>query len=531
MNKTRLALALPFALATLAGMAATPASAQTVRWAAAGDALTMDPHAQNEGPTHVMNHQVYDSLVFRDQAMKLAPRLATSWKITDDPNVWEFKLREGVKYHNGNPFTADDVVFSILRAKHENSDMKGLLTSVVEVTKVDEHTVRMRTDGPNPLLPNNLTNLFIMDREWSEANKVTLPQNYKAGDETYAVRNTNGTGPFRLVKREPDVRTELERNEDYWGKGSYPMEVAKVVFTPVRSAATRVAALLSGEIDFLLDPPVQDLERLSAAKGIVVRSGPENRTIFFGMNQGATELRSSDVKGRNPFADKRVREAMNIAINREAVRRVVMRGQSVPAGIVAPPFIDGYDKAMDVVPAPDVARAKALLAEAGYPDGFAVTLSCPNDRYVNDEAICQAATGMFGQIGVKARLDARPKSIHFAELPKGELDLYMLGWGVPTMDSHYVFHYLYETRTDKGGSWNVTGYSSPRVDELTKAMNREIDLGKRAGMVAETWKTVQDDIVYLPIHHQMLNWAMKDDIDFPVQSENYPYFKLLKYRK
>ena len=199
MNKTRLALALPFALATLAGMAATPASAQTVRWAAAGDALTMDPHAQNEGPTHVMNHQVYDSLVFRDQAMKLAPRLATSWKITDDPNVWEFKLREGVKYHNGNPFTADDVVFSILRAKHENSDMKGLLTSVVEVTKVDEHTVRMRTDGPNPLLPNNLTNLFIMDREWSEANKVTLPQNYKAGDETFAVRNANGTGPFMLA--------------------------------------------------------------------------------------------------------------------------------------------------------------------------------------------------------------------------------------------------------------------------------------------------------------------------------------------
>ena len=227
----------------------------------------------------------------------------------------------------------------------------------------------------------------------------------------------------RLVKWREDVALEKRasfRDEDYWGKGSFPMEVSKVVFTPVRSAATRVAALLSGEVDFLLDPPVQDLERLSAAKGIVVRSGPENRTIFFGMNQGVPELRSSDVKGKNPFADKRVREAMNIAINREAVKRVVMRGQSVPAGIVAPPFIDGYDKALDVVPAPDVARAKALLAEAGYPNGFAVTLSCPNDRYVNDEAICQAVTGMFGQIGVKARLDARPKSIHFAELPKGD---------------------------------------------------------------------------------------------------------------
>lgn len=533
MKLPRLAATLPLALGACAVLAtfSTPVAAQTVRWAAAGDALTMDPHSQNEGPTHVMNHQVYDSLVFRDQDMKLAPRLATFWRITDDPSVWEFKLREGVKYHNGNPFTADDVVFSIMRAKHENSDMKGLLTSVVEVVKVDDHTVRMRTDGPNPLLPNNLTNLFIMDREWAEENKVTLPQNYKAGDETFAVRNANGTGPFRLAKREPDVRTELERNEDYWGKGTFPMEVSKVVFTPVRSAATRVAALLSGEVDFLLDPPVQDLERLSAAKGLVVRSGPENRTIFLGMQQALPELRSSDVKGKNPFADKRVREAMNIAINREAVKRVVMRGQSVPAGIVAPPFIDGYDKAMDVVPATDVARAKALLAEAGYPNGFSVTLACPNDRYVNDEAICQAVTGMFGQIGVRARLSAQPKSIHFAELPKGEYDLYMLGWGVPTMDSHYVFHYLFETKTDKGGSWNFTGYSKPRVDELISAMTREVDPGTRAGMVAEVWKTVQDDVVYLPIHHQMLNWAMKDNIDFPVQSENYPYFKLLKFKK
>ena len=522
MNLTRMATLLAFS-STLALSASV--SAETLRWSSAGDSLTLDPHSQNEGPTHAMSHQIYDSLVYRNQEMKLTPRLALEWKLTDDPTVWEFKLREGVKYHNGNPFTADDVVFSIMRAKHENADMKGLLTTVVEAIKVDDHTVRLRTDGPNPLLPNNLTDLFIMDKEWSEENKVAVPQNFKAGEETYAVRNANGTGPYRLISREADVKTELARNDDYWGKGQYPLEVSRIVYTPIKSSATRVAALLSGEIDFLLDPPVQDLDRLAAARGLAVRSGPENRTIFLGMQQAVPELRTSDVKGKNPFADKRVREALNIAINRDAIGKVVMRGQSVAAGMIAPPFVDGYSAELDRVPTVDVARAKALLAEAGYPNGFAVTLACPNDRYVNDEAICQAVTGMFGQIGVKARLDARPKSIHFAELPKGELDLYMLGWGVPTMDSHYVFHYLYETRTDKGGSWNVTGYSSPRVDALTTAMNREIDLGKRAGMVAETWKTVQDDVVYLPIHHQMLNWAMKDDIDFPVQSENYPYFK------
>ncbi|MBW7860755.1 MAG: ABC transporter substrate-binding protein [Rhodocyclaceae bacterium] len=528
MKMTRIAAALTLSSSMLfAGLA----SAETLRWSSAGDSLTLDPHSQNEGPTHVMSHQIYDSLVFRDQSMKLQPRLATEWRVTDDPAVWEFKLRQGVSFHNGNPFNADDVVFSILRAKHENADMKGLLTTVVDVVKVDDYTVHMRTNGPNPLLPNNLTNLFMMDKEWSEANKVTVPQNFKAGEETFAVRNANGTGPFKLVSREPDVRTELVRNDSYWGKGSYPMEVSRIVFTPIKSAATRVAALLSGELDFLLDPPVQDLERLSSAKGLVVREGPENRTIFLGMQQALPELRTSDIKGKNPFADKRVRQALNIAINRDAIKRVVMRGQAVPAGIILPPFVDGYTKALDQVTPPDLARAKALLAEAGYPNGFSVTLSCPNDRYVNDEAICQAVTGMFGQIGVKVRLDARSKSIHFAELPKGELDFYMLGWGVPTMDSHYVFHYLVETKSDKGGAWNATGYSNADIDALIAAMTQETDAAKRAAMVAKVWNTVQDEVLYLPLHHQMLNWAMKDNIDFPVQSENYPYFKLLKYKK
>ncbi len=529
MKVSKIAASLALAsLLTLGGSAI----AETLRWSSAGDSLTMDPHAQNEGPTHVLSHQVYDTLVFRDQNMKLQPRLATAWDTTpDDPTVWEFKLREGVSYHNGNPFTSDDVVFSINRAKHDNSDMKGLLTSVIEVVKVDDYTVRMRTDGPNPLLPNNLTNLFIMDQEWADANNVTVPQNYKGGEETHAVRNANGTGPFRLVSREPDVRTELARNDDYWGRDIFPMEVSRIINTPIQSAATRAAALLSGEIDFLLDPPVQDLERLGKASGLVVRSAPENRSIFLGMQMGLPELRTSDVKGKNPFADKRVREAMNIAINRDAIQRVVMRGQSVPAGIVMAPFVDGYSADIDVVPTVEVDRAKALLAEAGYPSGFTVTLACPNDRYINDEAICQAVTGMFGQIGIRVRLDARSRSIHFAELQRGELDFYLLGWGVPTMDSHYVFHYLLETRSERGGSWNHTGYSNPDADTLIDAMTREVDAEKRAEMVSQVWSMVQDDIVYLPIHHQMLNWAMKDNIDFPVQSENYPYFKLLKYNK
>jgi len=528
MKMTRLAAAIALASSALL---ATTASAETFRWSSAGDGLTLDPHAQNEGPTHNMNHQIFDTLVYRDQELRLTARLATEWYVTDDPTVWEFKLRQGVKYHNGNPFNADDVVFSIMRAKHQNADMKGLLTSVVEAIKVDDYTVRLRTDGPNPLLPNNLTNLFMMDKEWAEEHNVTVPQNYSTGEETFAVRNANGTGPFRVVHREPDIRTELVRNDEYWGIGHYPMEVSRIIYTPIASTATRAAALLSGEIDFLLDPPVQDLERLNNAPGLTVRSGPENRTIFLGMQQSWPELKTSDVKGANPFADVRVREAMNIAINRDAINRVVMRGQSVSAGMIAPPFVDGYDAQLDEVPAVDIDRAKALLAEAGYADGFSVTMHCTNDRYINDEAICQAVTGMLGQIGVRVRLDARTRSIHFAELPRGELDFYLLGWGVPPLDSHYVFHYLYETKSDVGGAWNATGYSNPHIDSLIQGLTSETDLEKRAGMMSEIWNEVHEQVVYLPLHHQMLNWAMKDNIDFPVQSENTPYFKYLKYKK
>jgi len=422
------------------------------------------------------------------------------------------------------------VVFSILRAKHDNADMKGLLTSVVGVEAVDDHTVHFTTDGPNPLLPNNLTNLFIMSQAWAEAHNVTVPQNFSEGEETYAVRNANGTGAYRLVSREPDIRTELERNEDYWGRNEFPLEAGRIIHNRIQQASTRVAALLSGEVDFLLDPPVQDLERLAQADGIMVDTAPQNRVIFFGMHLGKEQLELSDAEG-NPFADRRVREAMNIAINRDALRQVVMRGQSIPAGMIAPPFVDGWSAEMDAVPAYDVERARALMAEAGYGDGFSTTLHCPNDRYINDEGICQAAVGMLGQIGIRVSLVSQTRSVHFAELANGEYEFYMLGWGVPTLDSHYIFHYLYETKSDIGGGWNFTGYSNERVDELTQGMNAEVDSAARNAMVDEAWQIVHDDIVYLPLHHQVLNWAMRDNIDFsPVQAEDQPHFKYLKYK-
>lgn len=501
------------------------ASAETLRWARAGDSLTLDPHAQNEGPTHTLAHQVYEPLIIRDMTGAFEAALATDWAPKeDDPNVWVFNLRQGVTYHDGADFTAEDVVFSINRAKQENSGMKELLSSVVEVRAVDDHTVEFVTDGPNPILPSNLTNLFMMDKGWAEANGTVDVQDVDGGETTYATTNANGTGAFSLVSREPDVKTVLVQNENYWGMDQFPMEVSEIVYTPIQNAATRVAALLSGEVDFIQDVPVQDLQRVSGTDGLVVKTAPQNRTIFFGLNQGPDDIPNDNVEGKNPLADVRVREAMNLAINRDAIRQVVMRGQSQPAGIIAPPFVNGWTEAMDQVET-NIDRAKALMEEAGYGDGFSIQLDCPNDRYVNDEGICQAAVGMFGQIGITVNLDAKPKAQHFPLISSGGTDFYMLGWGVPTYDSEYIFNFLVHTRGEERGSWNGTGYSNPDLDAKIVSLASETDLDKRNATIAEIWNTVQDEVLYLPIHHQVLNWGMKENVGIEVSPEDDPKMK------
>jgi peptide/nickel transport system substrate-binding protein len=510
--------------ALLLATTAAGASAETLRWARAGDSLTLDPHAQNEGPTHTLSHQIYEPLLIRDMSGAPVPALATSWAPSeDDPNVWVFELREGVKYHDGADFTAEDVVFSIERAKSPDSDMKELLTSIVEVRAVDDHTVEFVTDGPNPILPANLTNLFMMDKDWAEANDTVGVQDIEGGDTNYATTNANGTGPYRVVSREPDVRTVLELNENYWGIDEFPLEVTRIEYTPIQNAATRVAALLSGEVDFIQDVPVQDLGRVAEAEGLVVKTAPQNRVIFFGLNMGADDLERDDVEGANPLADVRVRNAMNMAIDREAIRQVVMRGQSRPAGMIAPPFVNGWTAEMDQVTT-DLDAARALMTEAGYEDGFSIQLDCPNDRYINDEAICQAVVGMLGQIGIDVNLDAKPKAQHFPLIP-GQTDFYMLGWGVPTFDSEYIFNFLIHTLTDQRGSRNGTGYSNPEIDAMIQSLASETDLEARNETIASIWEVVQAETLHLPIHHQILNWGMVEEIGTEVSPEDMPKFK------
>lgn len=505
--------------------------AETLNWARAGDSLTLDPHAQNEGPTASLAHQIMETLIVRDMTGAMVPNLATEWAPSaSNPNVWEFKLREGVTFHDGAAFDSEDVVFSFNRAMSEDSDFKELLASVKEVRATGSHSIEIETNGPNPILANNLNDIFIMDKGWAEANNAVKVQDVEGGEDTFAAKNANGTGPYKLVSREQDVKTVLEINENYWGKDEFPMEVTRINYTPIQNAATRVAALLSGEVDFIQDVPVQDLQRVASADGLDVRTAPQNRVIFFGMNMGDADLKLDDVDGKNPLSDVRVRRAMSMAINRDAIKKVVMRDQSQPAGMIAPPFVNGWTAEMDGASKTDIDGAKALMAEAGYGDGFSIQLDCPNDRYINDEAICQAAVGMLAQIGVNVNLDAKPKAQHFPLISNKETDFYMLGWGVPTYDSEYIFNFLVHSRGEKYGSWNGTRYSNAALDQTIQALASETDLAKRNGMIADIWGVVQEEQLYIPIHHQVLNWGMKSNIDTIVAPNDRAMFKYFRFK-
>ncbi len=495
------------------------ADANTLRWARVGDALTFDPHSANEGPTSTLLHHIYETLVGRNTDGSLAAGLATEWSIhAEDPTIWVFKLREGVQFHDGADFTAEDVVFSMDRARSETSDFKGLHSSVAEVTAVDDYTVHVKLEGASPLYVQNLTNTFMVDKGWAEANGVVAPQDFKAGEENFAVRNTNGTGPYTVVSRDPEVRTVLAHFAGHWG--DVP-QVTEIIYTPIKEAATRVAALLSGEVDFVQDVPVQDIVRLEQTAGIKVTAGPENRTIFFGYDVSSEKLISANVDD-NPFSKPQVREALALTLDRDAIQQVVMRGQSQPSGVAMPPFVNGWTEAMHVYSAPDYDKAKALLTEAGYPDGFSVDFHCPNDRYLNDEAICQAFVGMVGRIGVKANLVSQSRTIHFPAIQNNEVDFYLLGWGVPTFDSAYIFDFLIHSKEDKRGGWNGSRYSNPEVDAMIKSIATETDLVARNATVAKIWEKVQEDRVLLAVHNQLLAYAVKDGINLAAHPENQP---------
>ena len=498
------------------------ASAQTVRIANQGDALSMDPHSLNETLQLSVTGNVYEPLVGRNKDLSLTPMLATSWKQTS-PTVWRFELRKGVQFHDGTPFSADDVVFSLARTQVEGSDMKSYTNDFKEVRKIDSHTVEIETKTPFPILPDVLSLVYIMSKKWCETNQATVPVDRRKGVENTASFKANGTGPFRVRERQPNVRTVFTRNGSYWGK--IEGNVTEVVFTPIGNDATRVAALLSGEVDVMEPVPVQDIDRVNSSANTRAITGPELRTIFLGMDQKRDELLYSNVKGKNPFKDKRVRQAFYQAIDIEGIKRTVMRGASNPSAQLVGPGINGFQPEMKRLPY-DVEAAKKLMAEAGYPNGFEVSMNCPNDRYVNDGRICQTVAANLSRINVKINLQAETKGTYFPKVLRRDTSFYMLGWTPATYDAHNAMNAIMRCVDDKGaGQFNLGAYCNPKVDELTLKVQAETDKDKRNAYIKEAFDLHAADVGHIPLHQQALAWGVNKKVKLVQLADNFMYFK------
>ncbi len=513
-----------FFFAIQGGAAVMPhhAAAADFKWANDGDVGAMDPYTRNETFQLSFTANINEPLIRRNAKLGLDPALAVSWAQTS-PTVWRFHLRPGVKWQDGTAFTAADVVFSADRVRAPTSVLRSVLATIKSVRQVDDLTVDFETTEPDPIFPQEITTWEIMSKDWCEKHDAVTPINLATagGQENYAIRHAMGTGPFRLGVREPDRRTTLDVNPGWWDKPQH--NLTHVEFDVISNAATRTAALLSGDVDMIYTVPPQDEDRIRSAPGMKLITGPELRTIFLGMDQWRDQLLRSNIKGKNPLKDKRVRMAFALAIDEPAIAARVMRGQAHPTWEMWGPGVNGYNAALDVRPKADPIRAKQLLAEAGYPDGFSMSMDCPNDRYVDDEQICTAIVAMLARIGVKVDLTAQTKARFFNKIaaPAYDTDFYLLGWTPNTYDAENVLYNLIASRNLPQGEVNYGGYSNPKIDALTAKIAVETDPAKRDAMINDTIRILQQDVGYIPLHQQVIAWAARSNIQLVQLADDY----------
>ena len=509
-------------------LACLACDAASFRWSAQGDYLSADPHAQNEGTNNLVNDEIFERLVAYDKNLGTIPSLATSWE-QKTPTTWRFNLRKGVKFHDGTPFTADDVAYSLERAQLPSSNFKVFAVPLGKARKLDAHTVEIEAPAPTPagVFLQNLHTLRIMSKAWCEKNNVGKPQDFKTGEETYASTRANGTGPFTLVKRESEVVTILKKNPDWWGlrEGTgdrrFEGNVDEIVYRPIKSNATRMAALVSGEIDLVQDPALQDVPRLKRDPGVRIVEGPENRVIFLVMDQGRDELKYSDVKGKNPLKDLRVRKALYQAIDVRAIRDQVMRGLSVPTGAMIPAPASVFPELEPRLLPHDLAAAKMLLAQAGYPNGFSLGLLCPNDRYVNDERICTAIASMLAKVGVKIQLSTMPRAQFFQHVDNYDHSMHLYGWGGAAIDPGFTLSPVLRAKDNKGrGDFNSGRFVDPDLDRLIDAIAVEIDAPKRRAMMKDAFARVRDNVYTIPLHRQVIPWAVRANVKVVHRPDN-----------
>jgi peptide/nickel transport system substrate-binding protein len=525
-RRALLTAAAPLALSLLM---AAPATAQELRIGLAAEPSSIDPHYHALTPNNQIATQVFERLTDQDENQKVLPGLAESWRAVDD-KTWEFKLRKGVKFANGNEFSARDVIFSYCRVpKVENSPSSFIAsTRMVEtMTAPDPFTIVMTTAEPFPLMPITASNIAIIS-----AKDAGAPEDLKfnkAGCEGVTVwpktddfnkMKYAGTGPFKYAQFTPGDRIVMEPNEGYWGEKP---KWKKVTLRPITNSASRVAALLANDVDFIENPPIQDLPRIKSNPNLALESKLSSRIIYLHFNYladvppGVTEAGE-----KNPFRDKRVREAISLAVDREAIVARIMAGEAKAAAEFLPNPLDGTNPGIQAAK-PDAAKAKKLLAEAGYPNGFALTIGTPNDRYINDAQVTQAVAQMLNRIGIKAQVDAMTAATFFSRRTKREFGIWLAGWGADTGEMGNPLRALAATPDPKigFGTTNPGGYSNKEMDDLLKQAFATVDDKKRNEILAQASRVVMGDFGVIPLHFEVTTWAFKKGLSYVGQTNQY----------
>ncbi len=509
-----------FVAASLSFATAISASAQELKMALSAEPSAMDPHFHNLTPNNALTSHLYDRLVHFDAKQTPVPGLATSWKTLDDL-TWEFKLRMGVKFHDGSPFTADDVIFSMERAPNvENSPGSfALYVRGKTFTKVDEHTVRVTTKEPYPLMPNDMATIAIISKKAATGAKT---------DDFNAGKAAIGTGPFKFSEFVKGDRYVVVRNDDYWG-GKPKWE--KVTIRPIKTGPARVASLLAGDVDVIEEVPTKDIARLQGDGKVALGQGLSNRVIFFHMDQWRDE--SPFITGhdggkiKNPLKDVRVRRALSKAVNRQAIVDRLMEKAAVPASQFLADGFFGVSKNLKPE-AFDPEGAKKLLAEAGFPKGFKLTLHSPNGRYINDARMAEAVAQMFTRIGVETKVETMPSAVYFNRASAGangmpEFSFMLLGWGAGTGEVSSPLKSLVATfdKVKGMGTANRGRYSSPVLDKAIDDALSTVDDAKRGELLAKASEIALGDVAVIVSHYQLNTWATRRGLKYEPRTDEY----------
>jgi len=500
-------------------LAGGPARGAELTIGLASEPTSMDPHYHNLTPNNSLLSHIYDALVMQDEKQNLVPGLAVSWRPVDE-TTWEFKLRRGVKFHDGTPFTADDVIFTFQRAPDvEGSPSSfGTYTKGKTLVKVDDYTLLIKTERPYPLMPQDVSTVMIISRKNGEGARTA---DYNSGKAAI------GTGRYKFAEYVPGDRIVMERNEAWWGNKP---EWTRVTFKPIKSGPSRVAALLAGDVDIIEQTPTVDIERLEKNPKLNLSQGISNRVIYLHLDHARDDspfVRAKDGSPiKNPLKDRRVRLAISKAINRDAIVSRVMEGLAIKAGQLLPEGFFGVSKNLEPV-AYDPAGAKRLLAEAGYPDGFRLTLHGPNDRYINDAKIAEAIGQMLTRIGIATEVVTMPRSVYFKRASRGgpggtpEFSFILVGWGSGTGEASSPLKSLIHTY-DKArgfGASNRGRYSNPEVDRLIEDALATVDDARRAALLARATEIAIEDVAIIPLHYQVNTWASKKGIKYKPRTD------------